>query len=81
MRSELLEEMFMHGSSNQNYAVAVVTPRKDKLAQLAAKVGVQGSVEELCQNKAVRVALLSELTAFGRSNGLLGYELAKNIYL
>ena len=37
--------MFLHGSSNQNYAVAVATPRKDKLAQIAAKVGGQGSVE------------------------------------
>ena len=39
MRAQLLEEMFLHGSSNQNYAVAVATPRKDKLAQIAAKVG------------------------------------------
>ena len=39
MRTQLLEEMFLHGSSNQNYAVAVATPRKDKLAQIAAKVG------------------------------------------
>jgi long-chain acyl-CoA synthetase len=73
--------MFLHGNSNQNYAVAVMTPRKDKLAQIASKIGVQGSVEELCKNNAVRIAILSELTNFARSNGLLGFQLAKNIFL
>jgi len=59
LRSELVEEIFLHGTSNQNFAVAIATPRRDKLAQIGAKLGAKGSFEELCQNPIVRTAFLS----------------------
>lgn len=31
MKSGLIEEMFLHGTSHHNFAVAIVTPKKDKL--------------------------------------------------
>ena len=58
--------MFLHGSSHQNYAVAIVSPKKDKLEQLATKLNIQGSIEEKCKSNALRIEFLSALNAHAK---------------
>ena len=45
-RSGLVEEVFLHGTSSCNYAVAIVVPKKDKLAQIIKNLGIQGDIPE-----------------------------------
>ena len=51
MKSNLLAEIFLHGDSNQNYAVVICTPHKNKLEEIANKVGVENNFEALCKDK------------------------------
>ena len=80
IKSGLIEEVLLHGDSKNNFAVAIIVPRRDRLLEYAKKVGVEGSPEEIANNVAVRTAYLSELNDFARKQGLFGFELAKNCH-
>jgi len=73
LQSGYIEEIFLHGSSNQNYAVAIVVPKKDHINKIAAQLGIEGTVDDLCQNTAVKALLLGELNSHARLQGLFGY--------
>lgn len=60
--------------------MAIVTPKKDKLAQIISQVNATGSVEEASRQVQVRTQYLFELNAFAKNQGLFGYQLAKNIH-
>ena len=38
--------MLLHGDSKQNFAVAIMSPNKQFLTDIATKIGVTGSIEE-----------------------------------
>ena len=42
---------------------------------------IEGSFEEVCKNKDMRIAVCKELDQQGRKAGLLGFENAKNVWL
>ena len=74
-------QIFIHGESLQSFLVAVVVPDPDVLPSFAAKIGVKGSFEELCQNQAVKEAILEDLQKTGKESGLKSFEQVKRIYL
>ena len=80
LKSGLIEEMFLHGESKHNFAVAIIVPKKDKLTEIAAKLGVQGSPEEIASNLDVRRTYLGELNVYAKTGDLSGFMLAKNVY-
>jgi long-chain acyl-CoA synthetase len=61
--------------------VAVISPNKEELLKLAKSKNINGDYEAICKNKELRTLLLIELNNFGKKNGLMGFEQAKNAYL
>eukprot|EP00178_Gracilaria_changii_P010460 TRINITY_DN3048_c0_g2_i2.p1 TRINITY_DN3048_c0_g2~~TRINITY_DN3048_c0_g2_i2.p1 ORF type:complete len:115 (+),score=19.91 TRINITY_DN3048_c0_g2_i2:1633-1977(+) len=72
--------MLLHGDSKHNYAVAVIVPKKEKLLEYAAKLSIDGSIEELATKVEIRSAYLSDLNAYAKTQDLFSFMLAKNVY-
>lgn len=81
IRSRPVAQIFVHGDSLRSSLVAVVVPDADALPSFAAKLGVKGSLEELCQSQAVREAILEDLKKIGKESGLKSFEQVKSIHL
>ena len=67
--------------SLEDYTVGIIVPEPIYLAEYCKKNKIQGSIEELCNNKKVRRIILDELTKLGKEAGLMSYEQVRNIYL
>ncbi|XP_053524399.1 long-chain-fatty-acid--CoA ligase 5 isoform X2 [Artibeus jamaicensis] len=81
IRSRLVLQVFVHGESLRSSLVAVVVPDSDVLPSFAAKLGVKGSFEELCQNQAIKEAILQDMQKLGKESGLKSFEQVKSIFL
>ncbi|XP_007520068.1 long-chain-fatty-acid--CoA ligase 5 isoform X1 [Erinaceus europaeus] len=81
IRSSPVAQIFVHGDSLRSSLVAVVVPDPDVLPAFAAKLGVKGSLEEMCQNQVVKQAILEDLQKIGKESGLKSFEQVKNIFL
>lgn len=81
IRSSPVLQVFVHGESLRSSLVAVVVPDADTLPSFAAKLGVKGSFEELCQNQAVKEAILQDMQKLGKESGLKSFEQVKSIFL
>ncbi|XP_045709962.1 long-chain-fatty-acid--CoA ligase 5 isoform X2 [Phyllostomus hastatus] len=81
IRSRPVLQVFVHGESLRSSLVAVVVPDTDSLPSFAAKLGVKGSFEELCQNQAIKEAILQDMQKLGKESGLKSFEQVKSIYL
>lgn len=46
MRARGVAEVFVHGESLQNYAVAIIVPDPDVLKEIAKELGVTGEVKD-----------------------------------
>lgn len=78
-KSHLVNEVFLHGESTHNFAVAIVVPSKDHFMALAEKHSIKGSFEEVCKDRNMRMILCKELDSIGKQSGLMSFEQAKNI--
>ena len=66
----------------QNCNVAVIHPNADALIVAAKKLGIdETKIENLVKNKKVEGFILKEMTAHGKKEGLVGFELAKRVRL
>lgn len=81
IRSRPVSQIFVHGDSLQSALVGVVVPDTDVLPSFAAKLGVKGSLEELCQNQIVKEAVLEDMQKTGKQSGLKSFEQVKDIFL
>ncbi|KAM8783158.1 long-chain-fatty-acid--CoA ligase 5 isoform 2-T3 [Rhynchonycteris naso] len=81
IRSRAVLQAFVHGESLRSSLVAVVVPDPDVLPSFAAKLGVKGSLEELCQNQVVKGAILEDMQKTGKEGGLKSFEQVKSILL
>lgn len=81
IRSRPVLQVFVHGESLRSSLVAVVVPDAESLPSFAAKLGVKGSFEELCQNQAINEAILQDMQKLGKESGLKSFEQVKSIYL
>ncbi|XP_013845942.1 long-chain-fatty-acid--CoA ligase 5 isoform X1 [Sus scrofa] len=81
IRSGPVSQIFVHGESLQSFLVGVVVPDPEVLPSFAAKLGVKGSFEDLCQNQVVKEAILEDLLRTGKEAGLKSFEQVKCIYL
>ncbi|XP_023571366.1 long-chain-fatty-acid--CoA ligase 5 isoform X2 [Octodon degus] len=80
-RSAPVSQIFIYGESLQSSLVGVVVPDPDVLPSFAAKLGIQGSFEELCQSNIVKEGILKDLQKVGKENGLKSFEQVKNIFV
>ena len=81
LKGDRLAEVFIHGESTETFVIAIAVPHHKALKELAESKGIQGSVEELCKNEAIRVDMVAYLNNIGKQAKLQGFEQAKNIYL
>ncbi|CAI9178120.1 unnamed protein product [Rangifer tarandus platyrhynchus] len=81
IRSSLVSQIFVHGESLRSFLVGVVVPNPDALPSFAAKIGVKGSIEELCQNQTIKKAILEDMQKIGTEGGLKSFEQVKCIHL
>uniref|UniRef100_A0AAR2JF17 Long-chain-fatty-acid--CoA ligase n=1 Tax=Pygocentrus nattereri TaxID=42514 RepID=A0AAR2JF17_PYGNA len=81
IRSEAVVQAFVHGDSLQACLVAIIVPDPDFLPNWASKKGFHGSYEELCNNKAVKDAILEDIVKIGKESGLRSFEQVKDIAL
>lgn len=80
-REDYIQEMFLYGDSSQNFCVAIITPVKAAIENIAKAKNIQGSQEELYKNKEVRTEFLNELNNYSKKQGIKGFEQPKNVYL
>lgn len=82
LNSHLVNEIFVHGDSFQNYLVAIVCPNLEAIQDLCKKIGLkETNLEIVLKEKEVKEAVLKELTQVGKEGKLVGFEIIKNIYL
>jgi long-chain acyl-CoA synthetase len=81
MKVRGVTEVFVHGDSLQSYTVAIVVPDQQYILDLAASKKITGSFEELCKNPEILKSFLESLDKQGRADKLIGFELAKKLYL
>ncbi|XP_037660332.1 long-chain-fatty-acid--CoA ligase 5 isoform X2 [Choloepus didactylus] len=81
LRSRPVLQIFVHGDSLRSSLVGVVVPDPDVFSSFTDKLGIKGSLEELCQNQVVKGAILEDLQKIGKESGLKSFEQVKNIFL
>ncbi|XP_034050388.1 long-chain-fatty-acid--CoA ligase 5-like [Thalassophryne amazonica] len=81
VRSAPVAQVFVHGDSLQSSLVAVVVPDPEILPGFAKKLGLKGSIEELCKNTDIKKAILSDMTTLGKEAGLKSFEQVKDLHL
>ncbi|XP_007939744.1 long-chain-fatty-acid--CoA ligase 5 [Orycteropus afer afer] len=81
IRSRPVSQIFVHGESLRSSLVGIVVPDPDVFPSFAAKLGIKGSLEELCQNEIVKEAVLEDLQKTGKEGGLKSFEQVKKIFL
>jgi len=81
LRSKYIAEIFVHGDSFQTYLIGVAVPNKEIVMNLAAELGINGTFEEICQNKQIVDAVLKDITKIGEAAKLYGFEQVKKLYL
>uniref|UniRef100_A0AAR2LCX0 Arachidonate--CoA ligase n=1 Tax=Pygocentrus nattereri TaxID=42514 RepID=A0AAR2LCX0_PYGNA len=81
VRSALVAQVFVHGDSLQSCLVGIVVPDPEVLPGFAEKLGVTGTMEDLCKNEKIKKAIISDLIKLGHEAGLKSFEQVKDLYL
>ncbi|XP_066519609.1 long-chain-fatty-acid--CoA ligase 5 [Hoplias malabaricus] len=81
IRSALVAQVFVHGDSLQSSLVGIVVPDSEVLPSFAEKLGVKGSLEELCKNQQIKKSIISDLVKLGHEAGLKSFEQVKDLHL
>lgn len=83
-RSQLIEQVYVHGNSLKNYLVAVVVPdlevitaNREKYAGVSSNMSLQ-ELSRLCQLQKV---IFDDVKRLAKENGLQGFETPKEIAL
>ncbi|XP_039632441.1 long-chain-fatty-acid--CoA ligase 5 isoform X2 [Polypterus senegalus] len=81
IRSGPVAQVFVHGESLQSCLIGIVVPDPETLPDFAAKLGIQGSYEDLCKNAEVKKAILEDMLKLGKAAGLKTFEQVKDLYI
>ncbi|KAJ0016135.1 hypothetical protein NQD34_014425 [Periophthalmus magnuspinnatus] len=81
VRSGPVAQVFVHGDSLQSCLIAIVVPDAESLPSFAKNLGIEGGVEDLCKNKEIKKAILSDMTKLGKEAGLKSFEQVKDLHL
>ncbi|XP_035211249.1 long-chain-fatty-acid--CoA ligase 1-like isoform X1 [Stegodyphus dumicola] len=82
VQSHIISQVFVDGFSDQEFAVAVVIPDpKPFLIWTKENDFTESNLEVLCQDPAVRKALLSHMLKFGKKKNLNSLHQVGNVYL
>ncbi|XP_063537211.1 long-chain-fatty-acid--CoA ligase 5 isoform X1 [Cydia strobilella] len=81
IRSQYVEQIFVHGESLKSCIVAVVVPDVDVVKCWALERGIKGTFSALCDNPTVKKMILDDMLQWGRNASLKTFEQVKDIYL
>jgi long-chain acyl-CoA synthetase len=81
LKGDQLQEIYIHGDSTETFVVAIAVPHRKFVEEFAAQHHVEGTYEQLCASKQVRVEFVNYLAKIGKEAGLQSFEQAKNIFL
>jgi long-chain acyl-CoA synthetase len=84
IRSLWVSQLFVYGSSMENYLVAVVVPRTEKVVEYFNNKGEtcsKDNVKEKYKDVALRKQIVKDLETLGRENDFKGFEVVKKVYL
>ncbi|KAJ2388066.1 medium-chain fatty acid-CoA ligase faa2 [Coemansia sp. RSA 2611] len=79
----IVNQAFVYGDPLRSSLVAVIVPDEALLRMFLKNKGVsaEGDWSHVCKSHAVRREVIGELAAWGKSHGLAGYEVPKNVEL
>lgn len=81
-QSKYVANVFVHGTSTENYLVAVVVPDFEVLAGWAAAHGMAGATpEQLAADPRVAALVLKSMREAGEAAKLRGFEFAKKVHV
>ncbi|KAG9409113.1 hypothetical protein AC1031_019374 [Aphanomyces cochlioides] len=72
---------FVYGDHLHAVLVAIIVPEEENLVALANSMEITGSFADLCSNKQVTDAVLTDLTVLCKKSKLCGFEIPKAIKL
>jgi long-chain acyl-CoA synthetase len=81
--SLLIQQIWVHGCSLDNFVVAVVVPEPDRLRAAANTIGIVETADmaELCKDPRVVSLVHKELVRVGKEQKLRGFEIVRDIIL
>merc|ERR1719238_1516206 len=71
----------VYGESDFDYCIALICPNVPNLKKLAASLGVQGELGELCVNKDIIAAVLKDVQATAKAAKLVKFETPEKVIL
>jgi Long-chain acyl-CoA synthetases (AMP-forming) len=84
-QSLFIGQNFVYGDSYQSSLVAIVVPDEEVVMQWAVECGDQSltglSFQALCKTDALQTAIMTDIQAIAKRNGLHGFETPKAIFL
>ena len=88
MNSKYVNQLFLHGDSLYNYAIAIVYPDLNECVAFLKDNKKMGDIDydkitfdDLCGNKTMEDEIVKDCNIVGRKLGLKGFELPKKIHL
>jgi len=82
LRSQFVNQIFVHGESLKSCLVAIVSPDPDTLVDYAEKeLGLKGTVAELCKDEIIKKLIMDDMNAEGKKAGLHSFEQVRDIFL
>jgi len=79
--SKYVSEVYVEGSPNEIYCVAVVVPDHSKILELAKELKIEGTIEELCEDYMIKLKVLEDMNEVAKKAELLVHERAQKIFL
>jgi long-chain acyl-CoA synthetase len=80
-RSQFVAQIFVYGESIKSCLVAIVVPINEVLERWARDKNIRGTIRDLCEDPRVKQAVLDDLCALGKKEGLKSFEQVKDIAL
>ena len=85
---QIVQQIMVHGDSNQSYLLAIIVPDPIQLAGIASRVWKKPvketdlpALDNAAKDEKVAKEILAILTKDGVKHGLKGYEFVKRIFL
>ncbi|XP_044760121.1 long-chain-fatty-acid--CoA ligase 5 isoform X2 [Coccinella septempunctata] len=81
IRSQYVQQVFVHGESLKSCIVAIVVPDVDVVKCWAQENSIPGTLSVLCNNPEVKQLIFDDMVVWGKDAGLKSFEQVKDIYL
>lgn len=81
IRSQYVQQVFVHGESLKSCVVAIVVPEVDVIKKWAKENQIPGTLSVLCNDPDVKQLIYDDMLNCGKESGLKSFEQVKDIYL